>query len=161
MAKLIFLSADMVESYAALARKHGYAFALNSASIETVRALEANVAYLVTAEELMRGIDYRSKSGQGIMVLIAAPVSNHRAVEQALYRVGRSQEPCERYSLAGLKHLVDADLNRDLTNKLNHTLEKLIHSGGHQLGQIGHVAAPAHRQRYHAATSKRLRDGDK
>ena len=55
----------------------------------------------------MRGVDYNSVSGKGIDLLIARGLPNHRALIQALGRVGRYSEPCGRYRLPDLDQLVN------------------------------------------------------
>ena len=56
---------------------------------------------LVSDERLLRGVDYRAP-GTGLALLIAASFSTNRAFTQALGRVGRFGESCERVQLAGL-----------------------------------------------------------
>ena len=56
---------------------------------------------LVSDERLLRGIDYRAP-GTGIALIVAASFSTNRALAQALGRVGRFGESCERVQLAGL-----------------------------------------------------------
>ena len=56
---------------------------------------------VVTEPLMMRGLDYRSASG--FILVIATQLKNHRAFMQALGRVGRYEEPCERYIEPGLE----------------------------------------------------------
>ena len=70
---------------------------------------------IVTKEELMRGIDYKRhideeldmETKDGIDLVIAAPLSNSRMVQQACGRVGRYKENCGRYRISGVSE-VDA-----------------------------------------------------
>ena len=68
---------------------------------------------IVTKEELMRGIDYKRHveeeldmdTKDGIDLVIAAPLSNSRMVQQACGRVGRYKENCGRYRIQNVQEL--------------------------------------------------------
>ena len=55
----------------------------------------------------MRFWDYRSSDGNGIALLLAAPLPNARLYKLALGRVGRNGDPCKRYQLG--PHIDDAE----------------------------------------------------
>lgn len=66
--------------------------------------------FIVTREDLMRGTDFRitdkrRQKGDGIDLIIAAPFSNFRTLQQACGRVGRCMENCNRYILAGVNEV--------------------------------------------------------
>ena len=48
----------------------------------------------------MRGLDFRAKR-TGIYLIIDEPLSNERQAQQALARVGRMGEECERVKTSG------------------------------------------------------------
>ena len=76
--------------------------------IEAIRHIKSNECLIVSKEELMRGVDYRTlPKKEGIDLLIARPFSNKRAYVQGKGRVGRNGEPCSRFQLKGLQELVD------------------------------------------------------
>lgn len=55
---------------------------------------------VVTDPELMRGFDYRCKSG--IDLLICRPFDHDRAYEQGIGRVGRYDEPSKLFIVPGI-----------------------------------------------------------
>ena len=60
--------------------------------------LTINHCCIVSQPLLMRGFDYRCKDG--IRLLIASKLDSARAYVQALGRVGRYTDPCERFKLS-------------------------------------------------------------
>ena len=81
MPQLVFLHAEMVEEYNALAVNMGNTVVVNCSDIDVVRHLQPAYTYLVTEEVLMRGVDYHSDNDEGIRLLIAAPMTSQRALE--------------------------------------------------------------------------------
>ena len=65
----------------------------------------------------MRGVDYRSESG--FVLVIARTLPNTRALIQALGRVGRYSEPCQRFVEPGVTP-VDMKLEKQMFGDLLH-----------------------------------------
>ena len=82
---------------------------INCRDIETLRALKPKQVLIITDLDLVRGVDYRSEGEAGINLLIASPLPTSRELKQLKGRVGRYNEPCERYHTEDLKALVDTD----------------------------------------------------
>ena len=78
---------------------------VNEANLSVTRNLTNGDCLRVDQEELMRGIDYKAPD-HGIALLIANALSSERALKQAMGRVGRYGEECDRYVLRGVP-LVD------------------------------------------------------
>ncbi len=72
-----------------MAQLHGFTVRINLDSNEELRKLTPDDCLLQTKEPLMRGMDY-SADPDGISLLIARPLPNHRAYVQALGRAGRN-----------------------------------------------------------------------
>ena len=64
---------------------------------------------IITDSKLMRSFNYRAPL-KGIILIIARSFPNTRQGIQGHGRVGRYDEPCERYILEGVK-LIDRDLD--------------------------------------------------
>lgn len=64
---------------------------------------------VVDAEQMMRGVDYRSDS-RGLVLLVAKSFTSKRDAEQGLARVGRFGDVCVRYKVKGCD-LVDKIAN--------------------------------------------------
>ena len=58
---------------------------------------------VVSEEQYMRGVDYKTAHPKGISLLLMKPCSSSRAYYQALGRVGRYGALCRRYVLSRLK----------------------------------------------------------
>lgn len=71
-------------------------------SYKELREISSHECIIQTDEEAMRGVDYRSTDGSGIKLLLARDFPSERAFVQALGRVGRYLEPCERFIQEGL-----------------------------------------------------------
>ena len=71
--------------------------------LEKIRHLTGNDVIIVTSEVRMRGYDYRCKTG--INLFLDESLSNERAFQQALGRVGRYHEPAARYYRVNLEPL--------------------------------------------------------
>jgi len=72
---------------------------------------------IVTEASLMRGTDFRSPK-YGICLIVAKSFESDRDADQALARVGRFEDKCERLQLSGVP-LVDQKLyNSILANLL-------------------------------------------
>ena len=66
--------------------------------LNRLKRLSSHDLLLVTDPILMRGVDYRVKTGtMGISLLIMSDFANRRAFVQALGRVGRFNERCKRF----------------------------------------------------------------
>ena len=63
---------------------------------------------VTTSEVAMRGFDFRAPK-KGITLLICRPCRNLRQYTQALFRVGRHGDPCERYILQGVQGIDRAE----------------------------------------------------
>ena len=72
----------------------------------------------------MRGVDYRSDP-HGIDELIANQFPNQRAYLQGLGRVGRYNEPCERFILSGLNETVNKEQKEALAGKILSKIEAM------------------------------------
>jgi hypothetical protein len=68
---------------------------------------DGSYALLVSFDFGMRGVDYRAGT-TGITLVVAQSFSNDREAIQALARVGRYDEPCNRYRVEGVE-LVDEE----------------------------------------------------
>ena len=73
----------------------------NEESLLVTRNLTNSDCLRVDQELLMRGMDYKAPE-HGIALLIANALSSERLLDQALGRVGRYGEPCDRYKLGDL-----------------------------------------------------------
>ena len=73
------------------------------------KSLTGKKLLIFTDELLMRGIDFRAH--KGIDLYLDVPLSNERAYIQALGRVGRHDDDCERYI-------------RDVTQKFKHSKQQ-------------------------------------
>ena len=99
--KLIYVDENQVENLEKLAIEKGLKVITNTEDMNIIRAVGTR-CLIVSKEEYMRGVDYRST--YGIDLMIAKQLSNKRAYEQALGRVGRYGEPCSRYMDEGLEN---------------------------------------------------------
>ena len=71
----------------------------------------------------MRGTDFRA-SKIGLNLILGKGLASSREEQQALARVGRYSEPCERFQVASLKDLVDPELTLAKERKLMEFLTK-------------------------------------
>ena len=99
--KLIYVDENQREDLEKLAKAKNINVVSNTDDINIIRAVGTR-CLIVSKEEYMRGVDYRST--YGIDLMIAKQLSNKRAYEQALGRVGRYGEPCSRYMIEGLEN---------------------------------------------------------
>ena len=125
-AKLVWCMPGKILEVTQLARAKGFEVLTNYSVLPKTRDMGGH-CFIVTDEDLMRGIDYRlqetgEKQGtedeDGIDLLVTCPFSNTRAYQQGLARVGRYNEPCSRYGLKG-KPRVDEQQVRQLEAKLS------------------------------------------
>ena len=86
----------------------------DSFELEHYEDITANTILLQTEEELMRGVDYRTKVPKGIALLLMQPLSSVRAYRQALGRVGRYGSKCYRAVINGFVQKENADLSQQL-----------------------------------------------
>ena len=77
--------------------------AIDCDELEKIRNLTGKDVIIVTSEVRMRGYDYRCKTG--INLFLDESLSNERAFQQALGRVGRYNEPAARYHRVDLEPL--------------------------------------------------------
>ena len=98
--KLIYVDEQQVKTLAKQAIDKGLKVKINTDDMRIIRAVGTQ-CLIVSKEEYMRGVDYRSS--YGIDLMLAKQLSNKRAYEQALGRVGRYGEPCSRYMVSGLE----------------------------------------------------------
>ena len=61
-----------------MAGKHSKVL-VNSHDIETLRALSNDHVVIITEKELIRGVDYKSKSGDGLRLLVTASSPSKRS----------------------------------------------------------------------------------
>lgn len=66
----------------------------------------------------MRGIDYQTKAADGIELLICDKFSNHRAYSQAINRVGRNAQRCNRFHLDTVTVFTDAEKEQQQRERL-------------------------------------------
>ena len=93
-AKLIFTSEDRVNDIIQMI-PDGMTVTIDCDELEKIRHLTGNDVIIQTSEVRMRGYDYRCKTG--INLFLDKCLSNERAFQQALGRVGRYHEPADRY----------------------------------------------------------------
>ena len=101
-AKLIFTNEAKKIGIAAKVPK-GMRVSMDCDVLEKIRHLTGNDVIIVTSEVRMRGYDYRCKTG--INLFLDESLSNERAFQQALGRVGRYHEPAARYHRMNLEPL--------------------------------------------------------
>ena len=89
----------------------------DSEELEHYENITSNTCFLQTEEDLMRGVDYRTKVPQGIALLLMRPLSSIRAYRQALGRVGRYGSKCYRAVINGFVQRENADLARRLEER--------------------------------------------
>ena len=99
--KLIYVDESQRENLERQAIEKGLEVISNTEDMKIIRAVGTR-CLIVSKEKYMRGVDYRSI--YGIDLMIAKQLSNKRAYEQALGRVGRYGEPCSRYMVEGLEN---------------------------------------------------------
>ena len=125
MATLIWCQQKDVKGFEAKANGNGLVPLVNSMQHERLRSLTSQDCVIQTDLDAMRGVDYKSKDG--IILYIARQFPNTRAYNQALGRVGRYIEPCERYLSPDVLQPVDrleelkliADLEQMQKSKAN------------------------------------------
>ena len=102
MAVIIYCHEEEANRYYSMAEEKGYAVTHNQ---EDFKELQNLTPYdcLIQTNDLMRGVDYRTKEGKGIKLLIARDSPNRCEYVQALGRVGRYGEPCERFIVPGVQ----------------------------------------------------------
>ena len=88
------------------------------ATPDDFRKLEEYGVYVISEEVKMRGIDYQTKAADGIELLICDKFSNHRAYSQAINRVGRNAQSCNRFHLNTLTQFTDAEKEQQLRERL-------------------------------------------
>lgn len=103
-AKLIYTSETQVEKITHLAKKNGYERILqNCKNLEIIANIRPTDCLIITSNSflLLRGVDYRCRTGADL--LIAESLPSERSLVQALGRVGRANDDCERYLLKSIE----------------------------------------------------------
>lgn len=96
-----------------------YNILFNVDNVMRLRVLTSKDVLIVTDEALMRGFDYRCNES-GIALYIGRHLSTERARIQAFGRVGRYDEPCQRYADICLNNdLVDPNALANLSIRIN------------------------------------------
>ena len=86
-------------------KKNGYKVVVNSHDNSFLSKQKPNTAILVTELILMRGYNYRREEiGKDIVLLLVKKMPTTRDYGQALGRVGRYGDFCERYKLPGFSY---------------------------------------------------------
>ena len=103
-AKLIYTSEAQVEKITDLAKKNGYERIIkNCKDLKIIANIRPTDCLIITSNSilLLRGVDYRCHTGADL--LIAESLPSERSLVQALGRVGRANDDCERYLLKSIK----------------------------------------------------------
>jgi len=117
-AKLIFAPDSMVDEIRTLADQRGYnRCIINCEDLAIIGVMQSTDCLVITGSRtlLLRGVDYRCRSGADL--LIAKSLNCERSLVQALGRVGRADDDCERYLLKGVKP-IDVGLENDMNGAL-------------------------------------------
>lgn len=75
----------------------------NCKDLKTIANIRSTDCLIITSNSilLLRGVDYRCPTGADL--LIAESLPSERSLVQALGRVGRANDDCERYLLKNIK----------------------------------------------------------
>ena len=102
--KVAYVKAESIEAYKATAEMAGLKAYVDVGDIEQLRHIKENQVYFTTEQKFMRGYDYRSDNeATGLALYMENQVVTARDWAQALGRVGRLGETCQRYMKKGMQ----------------------------------------------------------